>query len=142
MTNVKYQMTNESLMTNKKFNIQERTLEFAAKTAKFINLIPKNQVTIEYIKQLIRSSASVGANLEEADGTLSKKDFINKIAIARREARESKYWLDLIRKTEYITNLTSRKDLDWLINESREIMLILNSIINKTRANNNINCTN
>lgn len=121
-------------MTNKKYDIQDRTLEFAAKVAKFVNNLPKNQAGIEYGKQLIRSSASIGANIEEADGTLSKRDFINKIAIGRREARESKYWLSLIRKAELVNNFPLKKETDCLINEAREIMLILTSIVNKTRA--------
>ncbi len=134
MTNDKIQMTNESSMTNKRYDIQDRALEFAARIARFINKLPKNQVSIEYSKQLIRSSASIGANIiEEADGTLSKKDFINKIAIGRREARESRYWLCLIKKAELLDDSILEKETDWLINESREIMLILSSIINKTQ---------
>lgn len=112
MTNVEIQMTNESPMANKKYDIQERVMEFATRVAYFGIKLPKNQVSLEYSKQLIRSSASIGANIEEADGTLTKRDFINKISIGRREARESKYWL---------------------INEAREIMLILSSIVNKTK---------
>jgi four helix bundle protein len=84
MTNDKIQMTNESLNPNKKYDIQVRTLEFAARIARFVDMVPKKQTSIEYCKQLIRSSASIGSNIEEADGTLSKRDFINKIAISRR----------------------------------------------------------
>lgn len=120
-------------MINKKYDIQDRTLDFAARTAHFVNVMQKNQVSIEYIKQLIRSSASIGANIEEADGTLSKKDFINKIAIGRREARESRYWLFLIKKAGLLKDSNSLKEVEWLINEAKEIMLILSSIINKVQ---------
>ncbi len=138
MTNDKIQMPNESLITDKRYDIQERALEFAARVAQFVNRLPKNQASIEYGKQLIRSSASIGANIEEADGTLSKRDFINKIAIGRREARESRYWLRLIQKAELINDSDLSGEMDWLIDEAREIMLILSSIINKTQAKDKI----
>ena len=131
-------MTNESSMTNKKYNIQERTLEFAAKVAQFVNLLPPNQIVNEYSKQLIRSSASIGANIEEADGTLSRRDFVNKIAIGRREARESMYWLSLMKKADLITKPRLLKEVDYLIGEAKEIMLILSSIVNKTQDKNKI----
>jgi len=72
--------------------------------------------------------------LEEADGALSKKDFINKIGIARREAKESRYWLRLIKAIDLNSNADFVKELDWLIREGEEPKLILSSIINKTRA--------
>jgi len=84
---------------------------------------------LEYGKQLIRSSGSIGANLEEADGTLTKKDFINKMAIARREARESKYWLRLIQQV----NRLECPELVTLIGEANELVLILSAIINKVK---------
>ena len=84
---------------------------------------------MEYGKQLIRSSGSIGANLEEADGTLTKKDFINKMAIARREARESKYWLRLIQQV----NRLECPELVTLIGEANELVLILSAIINKVK---------
>jgi four helix bundle protein len=138
MTNNKIQISNESLMTKNKYDIQDRALEFASKAALFINMLPKNQANIEYGKQLIRSSASIGANIEEADGTLTRKDFVNKMAIGRREAREARYWLNLIKKTMLIDDPNLNKENDFLINESKEIMLILSSIINKMLAKNKI----
>jgi four helix bundle protein len=138
MTNDKIQISNESSMTNKKFDISDRALEFAARVAKFVNMLPKNQASIEYSRQLIRSSASIGANIEEADGTLSKRDFVNKIAIGRREARESRYWLRLLKKAELLPNDDLNKEAEWLIGEAREIMLILSSIVNKVQLKNKI----
>lgn len=117
----------------KKFDIKERSLKFAARVARFIDGLPKKQSAIEYGKQLIRSSASVGANLEEADGALSKKDFVNKIGIARREAKETRYWLQLIKQVELATDIEVKRELDCLIGESEELKLILSSIINKTQ---------
>ena len=114
-----------------KFDIKDRSLEFAVRAARFIDKLPRKQSALEYGKQLIRSSASIGANIEEADGALSKKDFVNKIGISRREAKESGYWLQLIKKVELVGQ-GEDQELDWLINESNELKLILSAIINST----------
>jgi len=138
MTNYQFPMPNKLPMTNiklKKFDIKERTFQFAVKIAEFVNKLPKKQSLIEYSRQLIRASASIGANLEEADGALSKKDFINKMGISRREAKESRYWLALIKEVELVGNPEIKEKVDWLINESMELKLILSSIINKTESN-------
>lgn len=136
MTNDKIQISNKSFNdksnSNKTYDIKKRAFEFAVRTAKFIKKIPRNHLTIEYVKQLIRSSASIGANLEEADGALSRKDFINKVAIGRRESRESRYWLRLINMAE-ILNINEKPELDYLEGEAEEILLILSSIINKSQ---------
>ena len=135
MTNLKFQITNElpNSKCQKKFDIYDRDLEFAARVAKLVDRLPKKQVSFIYGKQVIQASGSVGANIEEADGTLTKKDFVNKMGIARRESRESRHWLRLIKKVELVNNLDDMKELDWQINEAKELMLILSSIINKTQ---------
>jgi four helix bundle protein len=124
------------MANERKFDIYERALEFAAKVAKFIERLPHTIVVIEYSKQLVKASGSIGANTEEADGTLTRKDFVNKMGIARREARESRHWLRLIKMTQVIKNQQDGKELDWLINEAKELLLILSSIIKKTQENN------
>ena len=121
-------------MTNrKKFDIYDRAFNFAVKVANLLDRLPKNITLIEYSRQLIKSSGSVGANIEEADGTLTKKDFVNKVAIARREARESKHWLRLIKSVSSLKEQRDREESEWLINESTEITLILSSIIKNTK---------
>ena len=115
----------------KRFDIYDRALEFAARVARLVNKLPMSQATLEYGKQIIRASGSIGANIEEADGTLTKKDFVNKMGIARREARESRHWLQLIKKAQLVNNKENEKELDWQIGEAEELMLILSSIINK-----------
>jgi len=122
-------------MNKSRFDIYNRAFEFAVKTAKFTKKMPKNSVTMEYAKQLIRSSSSVGANLEEADGALTKKDFINKLGIARRESSESRHWLKLIHSVENFTSKELNGELSWLIKEAEELKLILSSIISKTKKN-------
>ena len=71
--------------------------------------------------------------MEEADGASSKADFINKVTIARKEARETHYWLQLIKKAELIHHQANLNELDALIVESEEIKRVLSAIINKAR---------
>ena len=83
--------------------LSRKSLEFAAKTIKFC--IKLNERTKESIitKQLIRSSTSIGANINEANYGVSKADFIAKMQIALKEAAESEYWLILLKEAEYAT---------------------------------------
>lgn len=118
----------------RKIDIGDRSLEFAMMVGKFVLRIPQNQLSKEYCRQLIRSSASIGANIEEADGALTRKDFINKLGISRREARETRYWFRLIKKTEIINNSNVLQELDLLICEAKELLLILSAIIKNSRS--------
>lgn len=114
--------------------IQERTLEFGVKIIKFADKLPKSPAGSVIVKQVIRSGTSVGANMEEADGASSKKDFINKVTIARKEARETRYWLRLVKKAELIHNVNNKQELEGLIKESHELMKILSAIVNKAKV--------
>jgi len=116
-----------------KYDIRERALEFAVCCAKLVSKLIRSQASIEYSRQLIRSSASVGANVEEADGVLSRRDFVNKMALARREARESRYWLRLIEMASFLADQAGKNELQRLKKEAEEILLILSSIVNKAR---------
>ena len=107
----------------KDFDIYDRAFKFAVRTAKIIDQLPLTQTTREYSKQLIRASGSIGANLEEADGALTRKDFINKIGISRREARESRHWLKLLEATVNFANKMIEDEIRWLINEARKSCL-------------------
>ena len=115
--------------SNRKFDIYERSFSFALKTGKFVKRIPKDMILNEYSRQLIRSSGSIGANLGEADGALTRKDFINKVGIARREAKESHHWLKLIEGVADFDRESDLLEINWLIKESKELLLILSSII-------------
>ncbi len=121
------------MANEKKFDIYDRALKFAIEIAKIIENLPNNIVFREYSKQVIRSSGSVGANIEEADGTLTKKDFINKLGIARREARESAHWLRLIDNMFSGNNPKLKEEIQKQIKEAKELLLILSSIINKVK---------
>jgi len=113
--------------------IQERALKFGVRILKFADNLPRTAAGSVLTKQLIRSGTSIGANMEEADGAASKNDFINKVTIARKEARETRYWLELIYKAELIHNKANIEGLKLLLAESLEIMKILSAIINKAR---------
>jgi len=85
----------------------------------------------EYVlsKQILRSGTSIGANTEEAIGGISKKDFVAKLSITYKEARETKYWLRLLKDTNYIT----QEEFKIYFNAIYEILRILYSIINSSR---------
>ena len=80
----------------KQYDLEDRTLTLAKRVRKFIKGLPKTISNFEDGKQLVRSSGSIGANYIEANESLSKKDFLMRIKICRKEAKESRYWLDLI----------------------------------------------
>jgi len=121
----------------KKFDIYERAFKFAVRIARLVDTFPSKIAAREYAKQLIRSSASIGANIAEADGVLTRKDFINKIGIARREARESVHWLKLIGATNIFETKTNGQNLKLLEKEAKELTLILSSIIKNTENKKN-----
>ena len=80
----------------KKYDLEDRTLEFAKRVRKFVRNLPIDIPNREDGKQLVRSSGSIGANYLEAKDGLSKKDFLFRIKLSRKEAKESRYWLNLI----------------------------------------------
>ena len=103
------------------YNLEERTYQFAKEVSIYSKLIPRNSTNFEYINQLIRSSGSIGANYIEANESLSKRDFVMRIKICRKEAKESAYWLRLIIET----NPESTADKGWLLHrESIELKKI------------------
>lgn len=110
----------------KPYNLEERTFEFARDCRLLISTLPKTVSNIEDGKQLVRSSGSVGANYIEANENLGDKDLKFRIKIARKEAKESLYWLQLLKalnpKSEAINSL---------IQEANELRKILSSILNK-----------
>lgn len=98
-------------MSNKVYDLEQRTFLFARDCRFFLKNLPKTIQTIEDGKQLIRSSGSVGANYIEANESLSKKDFYYRIKICRKEAKESNYWLSLLA----VCNAEFQSDINTLI---------------------------
>ena len=110
-----------------------RALDFGVRIIKFADKLPKSAAGVVLVKQLIRSGVSIGANMEEADGASSKADFINKVTIARKEARETHYWLQLIKKAELIHHEANLEELAQLTAEAEALKRILSAIINKAK---------
>ena len=104
-------------------------MEFAKRSRAFVKRIPKTPGNIEDGKQLINASGSVGANYIEANEALGKKDFLMRIKICRKEAKESRYWLRLI-DTE--GNEELEKERAYLEQEATELTHIFGSIISKS----------
>lgn len=115
-------------MSDKEYDLEERTLRFAQDVRDYVAKLPKTLANIEYGKQLIRSSGSVGANYIEANESLSKKDFILRDKICRKEAKESRYWLVLTTPIQSEVIVKER-----LINESEQLMKIFGSILEKCK---------
>ena len=80
----------------KRYDLEDRTLRFAKQVRSFVRKLPKTIANSEDARQIVRSSGSVGANYIEANEAVSKKDFVLRIKLCRKEAKESQYWLDLI----------------------------------------------
>ena len=109
---------------NKKYDLEERTTRFAKKVRDYIKTLPRNISNIEYSKQLIRSSGSIAANYIEANESLGDKDFKMKIKTCKKEAKESKLWLNL---TECNSDKESTKAE--LIDEGNQFVKIFFTII-------------
>jgi four helix bundle protein len=116
--------------TNKQYDLEERTYQFAKSVRAFLKKIPKTMSNIEDGKQLARASGSVGANYIEANEALSKKDFRMRIKISKKEAKESRYWLRLIDPGD---NQETEKEQQVLMREATELMNIFGGILTSSK---------
>ena len=115
--------------------VADKSYRFALRIIKlYQHLVQEKQ---EYVlsKQILRSGTSIGANVEEALGGLSRKDFTFKLQIAYKEARETQYWLRLLRDSQYL----EEKLADSFIEDCQELRRILNRILKSTKENNENN---
>ncbi|MEI8061605.1 MAG: four helix bundle protein [Candidatus Berkelbacteria bacterium] len=113
---------------NQKYDLEERTLKFAKDINAYVNKLPRTIPNIENGKQLVRSGGSVGANYIEANEALSKKDFLMRIRISRKEVKESRFWLKLAEPlSEY------QKEKERLIDEATQLMNIFGAILIKSK---------
>ena len=115
-------------------DIRERSFEYALRAIKLYQFLQEGKDGAGWVlsKQYLRAATSIGANIEEAQSGQSKADFIHKMSIAQKEARESLYWLRLLAKSEILS--TNR--LESLIQETEELIAVITSIIRKTKQNN------
>lgn len=113
--------------------ILEKSYKFAVNTIKAVQDLNKSIDTYILVKQLLRASTSVGANVEESQGGYSKKDFSHKLNVAYKEARESKFWIRLIVDTQ-IKSKNQEDNFKNLFNDADELCKIIYSIINSSKS--------
>lgn len=119
----------EEKPNDKHYDLEDRTAEFAGDVAVFCNHLPNILSNAVHCKQVIRSSGSIASNYIEANEGLSKKDFIYRIKICRKEAKETALWFRIMRKTntpEYT------EQIEKFYNEAIELKKIFSAIINKS----------
>lgn len=107
--------------------LENRTKHFSLQLIKAVGELPRNTANEILIKQAIRSATSIGANYREACEAESSKDFVHKIKISKKEAKETEYWLDLL----LLSNNILSKELTILLKEVNEFVKIFSSISSK-----------
>lgn len=110
--------------------IQEKSFCFAVRIVKLYKFLVEEKKEFTLSKQLLKSGTSVGANIEEALGGYSKKDFRAKMSISYKEVRESKYWLKLLKETGFI----EEEQFASIFSDAEELAKMLHRIIENTKA--------
>lgn len=116
------------------YDLEERTTRFSESVIELCKEVQKNTLVLPIINQLIRSSTSIGANYCEANGASSKKDFLNKIFICKREAKETQYWLRILTKVSESLDFKNKCQINW--NEATELVLIFSKIASSSKGPN------
>ena len=126
------QTANVQNPNSKRYDLEDRTLEFSKRIIRLVKTLPKNNVNYVLGNQVVRSGTSIGANYREANETETKKDFQFRIRISRKEAKETIYWLNLLTEA----NFQFKEEIAPILQESMELLKILAAILEKTKANN------
>lgn len=111
------------------YDLEDRTLEFGKRVLRLSQALPKNTINFKLIDQFVRSGTSMGANYREANETETKKDFLFRMRISRKEGKETIYWLNLIIEA----NPEFEERIKPLLDETCEIVKIFASIIEKCK---------
>jgi four helix bundle protein len=114
----------------RRYDLEERTERFARQVMSFVRSLQLGLVNQEVARQLVRSAGSVGANYIEANSSLGKKDFLMRIRICRKEAKESAYWLRLIEAGS--AEPAAARNL--LVQEANELVSIFGAIVTKVES--------
>ena len=114
--------------SDKKYDLDKRTFMLAKGVRDYVDKLPRKITTTEIGRQLIRSPGSVGSNYIEANEALSKKDFLMRIKICKKEIKESRYWLELSTPNNEYSDIKSH-----LICESTQLLKIFATIVNKAK---------
>lgn len=130
MNNYELRITNYEMKEDNL--IQQKSFAFALRIVRLFRFLTEEMKEFVLAKQVMRSGTSIGANIEEAIGAQSQRDFLSKISIAYKEARETKYWLNLLKASNYLdTDLA-----DSLLSDTEELLKILGSIQIKLKSRN------
>ena len=124
-------MDKTEISNETKYDLEERTIQFAEHVIDLLKQIKKDWINYSIISQLVRSASSIGANYCEATEAESKKDFIHKISISRKESKETKHWLRLLAKS----NPENKDRIIFLWKEANQLLLIFSKIVNSTKLN-------
>ena len=124
MTNI--QITKQN---NSRFDLEDRTLEFSKRIVRLCKELPRNTINHCLVEQIIRSAGSMGANYREANDALGRKDFTLRVRIARKETKETLYWLELIIEA----NPEFKTRMENLVKECIELKKILSVIVDKSK---------
>ena len=127
MINPQLPINHQNSMTKNNFDLEERTAKFGETVIDFVKTLPKGPINYPLISQLIRSATSVGANYCEANEANTKKDFRHKIALVKKEAKETMHWLRMISRA----NPATKDDCQKIWKEAHELVLIFAAILRK-----------
>ena len=117
------------IKSKNKYDLLERTSSLAKNIIDLCKKLPRNEINKTIIFQLVKSATSIGANYTEADCAESKKDFIHKLSISRKEAKETMYWLNILKHAMP----EHKNECDVQSRETEELLRIFSTIITKTR---------
>ncbi len=118
------------LSNNSNYDLEERTAKFAEGIIDFVRTVGPDSVNKRIIEQLVGAAGSVGANYCEATEAESKKDFIHKVGIVKKELKESKHWLRLLAKS----NSERKEEIKRFWKEAHELLLIFSKISRSSRG--------
>ena len=124
-------MIKEKLSTRKKYDLESRTAQFGELVIESVRKIKPDHINKSIISQLVRASGSIGANYCEAVEAESKRDFIHKISISKKEIKETKHWLQLLVKANPDFRVSARE----LWKEAQELLLIFSKTLITSRFN-------
>ncbi len=116
----------------KEYNLERRTTLFSKAVIRLCMSLPRHPMNDRLIGQVVGSSGSIGANYREANDALGEKDFAQRLKISRREAKETEHWLELVSEA----NPNKADDIVPLLQEAKELRLIISAILNKTTRHN------
>jgi len=118
---------------NETNNIYNKSFQFSVRIVKLYKYLSNEKKEYILSKQLLRSGTSIGANIHESISAQSKKDFISKMSIANKEARETEYWIKLLIETDYLNG--NEKYVKTLKNDIEELIKILTAIVKTSQIN-------